>query len=314
MKQIIVDKYGSSVRIKNKLLIIKSDEKTLEISPFKVSKLIISSQVSISGEVVVICKLHSIDLIFLDSYNFPIARIWNNKFGSISTIRKNQLEYFKTEDSFLLIKEWQIEKINTFKRLIKEDRLIDNLNDLIKKMQNIKIEQTLSKFRVEIHSIEALASKIYFRYVNKLLPENYRVNSREKKNSKKKFNSILNYSFGILYNFLEKEIIISGLDPSIGILHINNYGKVPLVYDIIEMYRYICYESLIEMLEKENFSEEDFELTDKYLKLSKNIRKYITIYLNKHLEKEVKNIKKYVKKIALMLLKKYKNDIYTPKN
>lgn len=292
MKQIIIDKYGSKVRIKDKMIVIKTDEEVFEISPFKVFRLIISSHVSISGEVICTCKLHGIDVIFLNAYNFPIARIWNNKFGSISTIRKNQLEFFKTQFSFELIKEWQLCKINSFKRVIKEQKLLDKINDLELKMKNIDINQSLPKFRKEIQVLEANASKIYFQYINKLLPKSYRVRKREKRNSTTKLNSILNYSFGILYNILEREIIISGLDPSIGIMHIDNYGKIPLVYDMIEKYRYLSYESVIEMLKKETFIEDDFQKTEKYLKLSKDIRKQILKYLNKYLKGELKKFKK----------------------
>ncbi|WP_156285797.1 CRISPR-associated endonuclease Cas1 [Oceanivirga salmonicida] len=301
--ELIVDTIGTRVRIKNRMIIVQNEYDYREFSPFKLDKIILSSKTSISGEVISSCKKNMIDLIFLDEYNYPCARLWNNKFGSISTIRRNQMEFFKMNMSYEFIKKWQIQKFNLYLKLIDSGIEKNKILKYISLIEKVDTNLSLREFRKEILKYESNASKMFFKAINKKLNEKYRVKKREKRNSKTKFNSMLNYSFGILYNYLEKEIIISGLDPSVGILHIDNYSKVPFVYDFIEKYRYFSYKSILNMLENENFCEEDFVLESDRILLGKNVRKQISIYFNIEIRKEKQNIKRYLSKISKFLLK-----------
>ena len=49
-----------------------------------------------------------------------------------------------------------------------------------------------------------------------------------------KYNSILNYGYGILYNEIERACLYVGLDPCLGLYHTERYGKPALVCDLIE--------------------------------------------------------------------------------
>lgn len=50
-------------------------------------------------------------------------------------------------------------------------------------------------------------------------------------------NALLNYGYGILYGRIEGELIKTGIDPYVGVLHRDNYNRPVLVYDVIERYR-----------------------------------------------------------------------------
>lgn len=307
---VIVDTYGSKVFIRNKLIVLKVNDIEKEISPYKIKRIILNKGISITTDVIISCIEHNIDIIFLDSFKNPKARIWNNKFGSISTIRENQIKFFKSNKSLNLAILWQIEKLN---KMIENCRDKDFKNEIlinINKMKKIDISLGYVNVRNLIFSIESISTKLYFSYLKKLIPKEYELKKREKRNSTTKFNSILNYSFGILYNFLERESIIAGLDPSVGILHISNYNKIPFVYDLIEKYRYISFESVIQMLNEQEFLESEFEFIDKKVILGKNVRKNISIYLKNKLKNEENKIKKYLKKISKCLLKEEYEKLY----
>ena len=40
-----------------------------------------------------------------------------------------------------------------------------------------------------------------------------------------------------MYSNVERACILSGLDPYIGIMHVDNYNRQAFVFDLIEMYR-----------------------------------------------------------------------------
>jgi CRISPR-associated protein Cas1 len=52
-----------------------------------------------------------------------------------------------------------------------------------------------------------------------------------------KFNSALNYGYGILYNEVERACLYIGLDPYLGLYHSERYGKPSLVLDLVEEFR-----------------------------------------------------------------------------
>ncbi|MFA5750626.1 MAG: CRISPR-associated endonuclease Cas1, partial [Candidatus Shapirobacteria bacterium] len=47
----------------------------------------------------------------------------------------------------------------------------------------------------------------------------------------------LNYGYGILYNEVERAVLFAGLDPHVGMLHSDRYGKPSLVLDLVEEFR-----------------------------------------------------------------------------
>ena len=76
---------------------------------------------------------------------------------------------------------------------------------------------------------------------------------------------MLNYSYGILYSSVEKSCILAGLDPYIGIMHTDNYNKVALVYDLIEMYRVYMDELVFKLFTTKKIRDEYFDKNTKWI-------------------------------------------------
>ena len=81
--------------------------------------------------------------------------------------------------------------------------------------------------------------------------------------AKDEFNSLLNYAFGILYSKVEKACVIAGLDPYIGILHTDNYGKKSLTFDIIENYRHLASRTVFKLFTQKKVNKEYFDVFSK---------------------------------------------------
>jgi len=69
------------------------------------------------------------------------------------------------------------------------------------------------------------------------VPAAWRFDSRSRRPAKDGFNAFLNYAYGVFYGFLDKATVLAGLDPHLGMLHADNYGRPSLVFDVIEPYR-----------------------------------------------------------------------------
>lgn len=210
---------------------------------------------------------HEIEVMFMDKTGKPIGRIWSPKYGSISTIRKGQLNFIYSHNAVDWIKEVLLKKIENQQALM----LLFN-NDDHPKTDTEKNIARLEDYRNKIRTLdgdivndiapmlrgwEGQASRIYFSTINAFLPEQFRFNIRSQHPALDITNAFLNYGYGILYGRIEGALIKAGVDPYIGVLHRDDYNRPVLVYDIIEMYRiwvdYVVYTLLAQNVITEEF-------------------------------------------------------------
>jgi CRISPR-associated protein Cas1 len=74
-------------------------------------------------------------------------------------------------------------------------------------------------------------------------------------------NAMLNYGYGILKNKILGQVVASGFDPTIGILHGNSQNSIPLVYDFMEPYRPVVDRIILEFALSHTFAPGDFTIT-----------------------------------------------------
>jgi CRISPR-associated endonuclease Cas1 len=73
---------------------------------------------------------------------------------------------------------------------------------------------------------------------------------------------MLNYAYGVLESQVRMQVVATGLDPTIGILHGNFGGKHGLVYDLMEPLRPIVDRKVLEFVQSRTFHPADFTLAD----------------------------------------------------
>lgn len=90
-------------------------------------------------------------------------------------------------------------------------------------------------------------------------------------------NSVLNFYYGLIEHRLLADISYCGLDFNISFLHVPQYNKLPLTYDLIEFLRAEIDKIVLKMAENKEIKKSDFELTNKgfYLLKEEKIRKYL---------------------------------------
>ena len=94
--------------------------------------------------------------------------------------------------------------------------------------------------RGKLFGTEGYIADKYFACLRKL-----HVFPGRKPQERDKFNSALNYGYGILYNEVERACLYVGLDPYIGLYHTERYGKPSLVLDLVEGFRVPIIDSTI---------------------------------------------------------------------
>lgn len=266
---IILNSYGTSLQRHQDRFVIYTQEGKDHIAPNQVKSISISKGAKVSSDAVLLAIEHEIDLLFIDSRGMPKGRVWSVQYGSVSTIRKNQLEFIFSEKSVTWVKELLSYKMDTQQALLlaldtdneKAQRIIQRaINALEDHKQKIaKAEGTvISDVAASLRGWEGAANRRYFQAVNEVLPEEYQFESRSQHPATDRFNALLNYGYGMLYGKIEGALIKAGIDPYVGIFHRDDYNRPVLVFDIIERYRVWVDYVVIQLCRQEAFPEECF--------------------------------------------------------
>ncbi len=246
--ELVLNTFGTALRVENGLFLVNHPDGKQMIDPTKVKSILISKGASISSDAALLAISNEIDVMFLEKGGSPAGRIWSIQFGSISSIRRKQLDFLYSEKAVSWVKEVVIHKIDNQVGLLltmdKEDeklkriisRTVNRLEDYKTKITNAS-GLMVPDIAPSIRGWEGAASKAYFGTISELLPEKYRFDCRTQRPALDAFNCLLNYGYGILYGKVEGALIKAGIDPYAGIFHRDEYNRPALVFDVIEVFR-----------------------------------------------------------------------------
>lgn len=246
--QLILDKPGTFLSVKNGMLHISNEEGQRDIPVDKVSSVHLSKAVAVTSEALMLAVENEIEVLLIDRRGNPIARLWSNKYGSVATIRKNQLAFSQNKEAASWIKNLLAKKMDNMTALLlilvspgreNEKDIHTVINDLEKIKEKILQEpgDTVPEIAAALRGYEGSASRKYFQCISSYLPEQYRFESRSQHPAYDMFNCLLNYAYGMLYGKCEGALIRAGIDPYVGILHRDEYNRPVMVYDFIEQFR-----------------------------------------------------------------------------
>lgn len=246
---IVLSSYGASLRKENELFKVTTSKGSQLLHPRDVKSISIAKGASISSDAVMLAIQHEIDVLFVDGLGRPAGRIWSVKYGSISTIRKAQLEFLYSPASVEWVKELAVAKLNNQVALLLafQDSLsseeagvvrkaINAIEDHKRKIRSLEAE-LVSDIAPTLRGWEGAASRRYFEALNAFLPTHWRFERRTTHPARDRFNALLNYGYGILYGKVEGALIRAGLDPYVGIFHRDEFNRPALVFDVIERFR-----------------------------------------------------------------------------
>lgn len=265
--ELILNTYGVSLNRDNEGFVISTADGKQRLPAVGIDSIQISRGAQITSDAVMLAIEREIEVIFMDRAGSPIGRIWSSKYGSISTIRKGQLNFVYSHNAVNWIKEVLLKKIENQQALmllfstdaqpdIPTEKNISRLEDYRNKIRSLDGD-IVNDIAPKLRGWEGQASRIYFNTINAFLPEHFRFVLRSQHPALDVTNAFLNYGYGILYGRIEGALIKAGIDPYIGVLHRDDYNRPVLVYDIIEMYRiwvdYVVYTLLAQNVITEEF-------------------------------------------------------------
>ncbi|MDH3203332.1 MAG: CRISPR-associated endonuclease Cas1 [Nitrosopumilus sp.] len=226
--------YGHFISVKNSKIILKdchdpfseSEKEEWFVKNMPYEKIILSGKGYVSTEALSILSQNNRNVILLDNKGNPVT-FCNGMMNSLTATKYRIAQYDTFRD----------EK----RRQYLEKQLIS-----AKKESQLKLLKTIGSSVENLPDKEHLASKIYFSEFSKFIPEKYGFTSRNQsfiRNSKNDatdvINALLNYGYSVLAGEISKFVCGFGLDPYFGFMHRTHSGFQPLVYDLIEPFRWL---------------------------------------------------------------------------
>ena len=243
---LILNNYGSSLQAQGQNFIVLHPGGKQSVHATKVHSISLQRGARISSDAALLAIEHEVEILFVDRSGKPAGRLWSVKYGSISTIRKQQLAFTASADAVAWVVDLITAKLNNQLAFLLSlqsteteagvQRALRRITDYRNKVQQAK-GNTVADVAASLRGWEGAASKAYFEAIAAMLPEGMRFEKRTQHPAYDVFNMLLNYGYGMLYGKVEGALIRAGIDPYLGIMHRDEHNRPVLAYDVIERYR-----------------------------------------------------------------------------
>ena len=254
IQQLIVEEFGSFIAKHQGRLRVTCQGQKRQDAPllFLDTVLVAGRGVSLSSDVVAACAEEGIPIHFLDSHGEPVGTLYSAALTATVQTRHAQLLARDNERGLHFARAVARGKIDNQANLLKylsknrkekQPELFAEVRLLASEVLDHLAEfdrytgATIADCRPQILSSEGRAAQKYWQGVGKLLLADLGWPGRRTQGASDPFNSALNYGYGILYTQVERALLLAGLDPYAGFLHVDRPGKASLVFDLVEEFR-----------------------------------------------------------------------------
>jgi CRISP-associated protein Cas1 len=254
--ELYVQNLGARLRVKDGLFEVTVPDLTGgkqdivdQYAAHQIKAIVLHPSTSISTDAVLLAMREGVDIVFADHHGQPEGRLYPNRPNATIDLWKAQLYLSDTDEGLQIARLWIVKKIQSrLEHLAKlkayrkgeKGQLIEKAEIAIKPiLQKIKEHPTAKpvEHAAALRGLEGTAGRFYFETLSALLPDEYQYGGRSFRPADDIFNAFLNYGYGILYRKVEKALHIVGLNPYIGLMHIDGHKRKSLVFDFIEAFR-----------------------------------------------------------------------------
>ena len=116
--ELVLNTFGCSLSRDNEAFVITYEERRQRVPVDGVSSIQVNRGVRVSSDAILLAIEHEIEVLFMDKQGKPSGRVWSPKYGSISSIRRGQLNFSFSSDAVEWIKEIIVRKVENQQALL----------------------------------------------------------------------------------------------------------------------------------------------------------------------------------------------------
>jgi len=245
-QKIILDGNGSYLGMEKGCFVVKDEKGNSERYPLfekEIGEVVLKSGNMVSTGALASLGFWDVDVMILTSRGRPVAMLKGLDDDSHVSTRVAQYEALK-DGRGLEIAEGQ-------NQVLKKYGLRQFDFKKIERVKNLNVDD-LVQLRKKLSAYEAHASRTYFKRIFSLFPENVRPEGRRTFNAYDGINNLFNLGYELLSWKVHKALVNAKLEPYLGFLHSEQFGKPSLVCDMMELYRFLIDDFLIQHYRKAN--------------------------------------------------------------
>jgi len=239
--------YGFSVKVKDSKIVLRNAYNPFEeneteeyyINKLPYEKIVLCGKGYISTEALSLLTENNRNVILLDTFGKPITYM-NPVMESLTATnyRIGQYDTFRNSEKKLYLSKQIVKaKIESQIKFLELTEVKDGIKVLKESLVRVSENPITNESRL---------GNVYFKEFAKLIPEGFEFQSRNqghirvsKNNATDVINGLLNYGYTVLAGEISKFINSVGLDAYFGFYHKSHTGFQPLVYDMIEPFRWL---------------------------------------------------------------------------
>ena len=284
-----MDDFGSFLGRGKGCLIVKDRKGKVEKYPLfenEIGEVQIKIGNSVSTGALATCAFWRIDLLILTQRGNPVGYLRSLDDNSHVKTRIAQYEALKNRKGASIAKQIVLAKIEGQNRILRKYGFRQHDIMQIKDRVGHLKSHNLKDLRNRLLTIEGHAAEKYFQQVFQLLPTAIGIEKRRTFKAFDGINNTLNLAYTVLKWKVHRAIIRAKLEPYLGFLHSEQFGKPSLVCDLMEPYRYLVDDFVIQYCI--NLKKKDFMMQrEDYSSNRKGERQYLSKPLTKDMMKKL---------------------------
>jgi len=260
IQHLIVDQFGVHVsKHSERLQVMRLGEGTpsermVQRAPLlHLESVLISGRgISLSADAIEACCRRGIPIHFVSARGQPYAALYSAGLTGTVQTRRAQMLAYSDQRSLALARAFAEGKLRNQAALLRymakyrkeaSPEVYDELRRTADEVEAHREElyrlegSCVDDVRGQVLSAEGRAAQRYWEAIKLVLPQEYNWPGRRRRGARDPVNSALNYGYGILYGQIEQAVVLAGLDPYAGFIHVDRPGKPSLVLDLIEEFR-----------------------------------------------------------------------------
>lgn len=296
---LIADQFGSHVGKYSERLKVTQKGATLQQAPLLhlESVYVLNRGVSISADALEACCERGIPVFFIDKLGVPYASVYSGGLmGTVLTRREQMRAFDDARGGYLALcfAESKIQNMAITLKYLSKSRKETPAGEALRYAAGEVLDHlawldrlteiTADTLRSAILAAEGNASARYWNAVIPLIPAAYEWKKRDGRGASDPINQLLNYGYGILYGQVERALVLAGLDPFGGFIHVDRPGKPSLTLDLIEEFRQTAVDRVVFGLAARDFTVE----RDEHGRLTEDVRRSFAEHILSHLEAGVR--------------------------
>lgn len=187
--ELILNTFGVCLNRDNEAFVVTHKDGRQRIPVEGIDSIQIAKGIQVTSDAILLALEHEIEILFTEKSGHPVGRVWSPRYGSISTIRKGQLNFTFSHDALPWIKGVLRDKMENQQAMIlmmhtedaelqrQVNKAISRIEDYRTKVQSIEGE-IVADVAPQLRGWEGMASRIYFETLNLFIPDHYRFNVR----------------------------------------------------------------------------------------------------------------------------------------